>query len=378
MASTSRRDALQWTPTKPRRLWGCLPQTAVPSEEARAGQLITVVRHTERLDDVVGRVREQGPPPGKEHEYPWANIPPPWPAWDAPITEHGKFLAKKEAQAIRRRCESMDSERRTVVCVTSPMTRCVETAVEMCVELGCPLLVDQELCERFDELGIGVEAAARPPVLPSWEEIVEKHPNAPLVNRCSIGVPPSRIETRSETRTRFTKSLQRYLDCGIRWGVDFVLCTHAYGVKVMLHLLDPRVIPKELKVQYCGSFTAHRRARLLRRVSDDDVAGPVQIPRRPLRCRYTVRRGEHICTRAELGMKPSTSLASDVRRTLPWGFLGKLPETEKSNRVALGKSLHHGTRVPPVARQQSVDRTSSTPNVLLDHTLEGPLPNAPV
>eukprot|EP00928_Gymnodinium_smaydae_P078712 TRINITY_DN62803_c0_g1_i1.p1 TRINITY_DN62803_c0_g1~~TRINITY_DN62803_c0_g1_i1.p1 ORF type:complete len:406 (+),score=71.39 TRINITY_DN62803_c0_g1_i1:95-1312(+) len=237
---------------------------------ARWPQLLAAIRHTERSDRPCAELKKLkacGPPPGQEDDWPWNPTGKrPWSVWDPPITENGRALARKQANKLRDALAEQslalrgENDTQRLCVVSSPMTRCVETALEVCDVLQCPMLIDTELCECFHKASLGQDEA---PTLPTYQEIQEKFPDAPIINTGPLGATPYFPESLDQSRVRFAGMLERYLERGAVTQTDFILCSHADAIVAYACLLKPELHTRGVAAcDYAGFISASRTASL--------------------------------------------------------------------------------------------------------------------
>eukprot|EP00928_Gymnodinium_smaydae_P072113 TRINITY_DN55533_c0_g1_i1.p1 TRINITY_DN55533_c0_g1~~TRINITY_DN55533_c0_g1_i1.p1 ORF type:complete len:393 (-),score=37.37 TRINITY_DN55533_c0_g1_i1:162-1340(-) len=238
-----------------------------PKRKPRATTKIAVVRHGERLDDTNAALW-QGSQPGKKYPY------------DSPITAEGRRQASSVSQDL--------ASRGFDLVVTSPLTRCVQTAVVICKDLGLPLCIDNELGEVFNPQYFGERWSKRAPELRNSEEVLGMvPPGVRLLGRattgnCSghqhsrsqdrlvdvletelrshsafLGAQPVWPETVEDARVRYGRRVKCYASLGRQLGANIVLVTHGFCVQTCATLalaseygVDCKSIVR--RVRYCG------------------------------------------------------------------------------------------------------------------------------
>lgn len=258
-------DALTWDQ---RAGGGCCG--GAPFMAAKYDHFVAVMRHSERIDGpgVADRLRDEGPPPGKENEWPWAkDVPENFELWNPPLTDRGIPLAEEHARNLlecfretAQKVRGRELDFGKVAVVTSPLRRCVATALEVCKVFGCGLLVDIELCEIYDEKAMHSKTQI---TLPDYEAVQKEFPDAPICNEGPLGSKPQWQENWKEYRARYARMLERWLNRGAQTQMDYILVSHGDFLPCALNLVKPETwFNAELKIDYCAFMVISRTAEL--------------------------------------------------------------------------------------------------------------------
>jgi len=239
---------------------GCFQAAPPPPElianpepdEAPFKCAVAVVRHGERQDQINPRgwfKSELG------QAYPF----------DCPITEQGRESARSVANALR------NSGQEFALVVSSPYVRCVQTAAEICEELGLQLAIDAELSEIYGPRTHG--QWKKPPPRRNLSQIsaLAKLHGVPLQDSkllvrnegCdffgSHSIWPEHLE---DARIRLVSRVEQYLARSIQLRRNFILVTHGDCVAAALGLLlssqpgeNRQVVTK---INYCAYAVAER------------------------------------------------------------------------------------------------------------------------
>lgn len=187
-----------------------------------------------------------------------------WP-FDPPLSDRGladaSVVAARELHSHHK--NAIRSSEECWVVVSSPYLRCVQTAVEVCVELGpkSVLILDQELGEVYgpEIMGDHEPAAVRRPVEAAWQFCNSRHVKyRPQL----LGRPPGWPETIVQMRTRVLRCFLRYLRRGALAHRNFVIVTHADGVGAALAAMPSMQGRLIERVEFCGMFFASASANV--------------------------------------------------------------------------------------------------------------------
>jgi len=207
-----------------------------------------VMRHAERADAASSWSQD-----------PWAlsTDAAQWPH-DPPLSDSGRIDAQQVARGELLGLEDGDDSAEDVwVVVSSPYFRCVQTAVQVCLEIGpkAVLLLDNELGEVYGPEIMGDDEPTC--VLRPAEETklyVQSH-HVRYRSR-SVGKWPAWPEYILQMRTRVLCCFLRYLRRSSLARKNFVLITHADGVAAAIAAM-PAIQGRAIeKVDYSGLFVA--------------------------------------------------------------------------------------------------------------------------
>lgn len=239
---------------------GCCPPSPLPAAEIAIPEpdeppfkcAVAVVRHGERQDQIDPRAwfkSELG------QAYPF----------DCPLTEKGRESARSVANVLRK------SGQKFALVVSSPYVRCVQTAGEICEELGLQLAIDSELGEIYGPRTYG--QWKNPPPRRDLSQI------SSLTKLCGVPLQDSKLlvcnedcdffgshsswpETLEDARLRLVSRVEQYLARSIQLRRNFILVTHGDCVAAALGLLlssqpgeDRQVVTK---IDYCAYAVAER------------------------------------------------------------------------------------------------------------------------
>eukprot|EP00927_Polykrikos_kofoidii_P017209 TRINITY_DN17813_c0_g1_i1.p1 TRINITY_DN17813_c0_g1~~TRINITY_DN17813_c0_g1_i1.p1 ORF type:complete len:584 (-),score=84.49 TRINITY_DN17813_c0_g1_i1:72-1823(-) len=214
-------------------------------------QVFGVVRHAERADGAYAFFRGGRWTQTADFQM--------WPL-DPPLSDAGIEAASDIGHFVQEFITECSS--RIHVVITSPFARCVQTAAEICLQLGptTRLIIDRSLGEVF---GPSVMGSAEPvlPVRPigvamDWVKHVgvQIHPRA-------IGAWPSWPEDLKAARRRYANRFLTYLQRGKTARRNFILVTHADGVGAALSMMPSQVGKNISSVEYGGMFLARRQGQ---------------------------------------------------------------------------------------------------------------------
>jgi hypothetical protein len=211
-------------------------------------QFIGVLRHTERADSDFATLGNRYWTRSDDcKKFPL----------DPPLSDDGVTHAMKIGQQLHRVAIEKDVVLHSVV--TSPYLRCIQTALEVCVQLGADtnLIVDYSLGEIYGPCVMGTNK-------PNGKHLVRD--TAHIIQLCrSRGVTcdlqhigkwprwPEKLET---GRSRFANRFLTYLRRGVRVRRNFLIVTHADCVGSSLSVMPSQVGVE--KIEFGGMFLAHR------------------------------------------------------------------------------------------------------------------------
>lgn len=211
-------------------------------------QLCAVVRHGERADTVFETNGWSQTDDFKKHPN------------DPPLTRAGKNQARTVGCTLKRMANGVNGSLFHIV-VSSPYLRCLQTAIEICHELGphVSLLIDYEIGEIYGPDTMGNEdpgSSSRR----SWESLADYCAQQGVkVRGRPVGQWPTWPETLRSARERFAKRYLRYLHRSLKAKRNFVLVTHADAVATALTLMPSSKDKFIEKVDFCGYFFGCRQ-----------------------------------------------------------------------------------------------------------------------
>eukprot|EP00928_Gymnodinium_smaydae_P032665 TRINITY_DN23594_c0_g1_i1.p1 TRINITY_DN23594_c0_g1~~TRINITY_DN23594_c0_g1_i1.p1 ORF type:complete len:739 (-),score=153.29 TRINITY_DN23594_c0_g1_i1:182-2398(-) len=211
-------------------------------------QFFAVVRHAERADH--WSALADGRSWLQTHDYAR------WPL-DPPLSDDGALAAREIG---RRLGDAAEADGAAVhVVVSSPYFRCVQTAAEMCRELGphVRLLLDFSLGEVYGPSVMGSEEPAG--AVRSIEQVLAycSARGVACLAR-SIGTWPTWPEDLQSARQRFAGRFLDYMCRSFKSQRNFVLVTHADGVGAALRVMPSHVNQIVQRIEYGGYFLACR------------------------------------------------------------------------------------------------------------------------
>eukprot|EP00931_Biecheleriopsis_adriatica_P102326 TRINITY_DN77311_c0_g1_i1.p1 TRINITY_DN77311_c0_g1~~TRINITY_DN77311_c0_g1_i1.p1 ORF type:complete len:423 (-),score=57.94 TRINITY_DN77311_c0_g1_i1:286-1554(-) len=201
---------------------------------------LAVIRHTER-EDSASEWRS------RLEQVCWQ--------YDPALSQNGILQATSVAADLASKSQTTFD-----VVVTSPYFRCVQTAVELCKQMGSEtsLLLDRSLSEIYGREVMGDEQPLSPESVLRPLDDVRRYcsENGVKVRTQVLGSWPRWGEHKGSARSRFAQRFLQYLNRSQRSGLSFALVTHGDGVAAMLSTM-PAMKGKEIrKVDFGGYFLA--------------------------------------------------------------------------------------------------------------------------
>lgn len=218
-----------------------------------ATQLIGVVRHTERADSLWSAAHESAWQGSED----FAKFP-----TDPPLSANGLV----EAQEIGQRVYSWAQDSASVVhlVISSPYMRCVQTATEICKELGpsTRLLIDCSLSEVHSPDVLG-DAEPRHITRPLQDAIAYAQSRGVNCKDQSVGRYPVWPETLRSARWRFAQRFLAHLHRSLKVRRNCIIVSHAECVGVALSMMPSQVESGRhvAKVEFGGMFLARRQTQ---------------------------------------------------------------------------------------------------------------------
>eukprot|EP00928_Gymnodinium_smaydae_P026588 TRINITY_DN20829_c0_g3_i1.p1 TRINITY_DN20829_c0_g3~~TRINITY_DN20829_c0_g3_i1.p1 ORF type:complete len:665 (+),score=108.14 TRINITY_DN20829_c0_g3_i1:68-2062(+) len=211
-------------------------------------QAFGVIRHTERADDAFSFWRG-GRWTQSSDFHQWSLDPP---LSDVGI-EQATAIGAETAQLAR------DSDTEIHVIISSPYFRCVQTAVEICRELGgrVKLIVDNSIGEIFGPSIMGSDRPAAP-VRPFKDAIDYCSSHGVKLYGSAIGTMPAWPEDLKAARRRYANCFLKYLHRSSKTKRNFILVTHADGVGAALHMMPSHAGEAVSSAEYGARFFGHR------------------------------------------------------------------------------------------------------------------------
>lgn len=264
---------------------GKLQKPAEWSSRQLPHRLFCVVRHSERAD-ALGALFT-GKPWTLTEEF---RVYP----TDPPLSDAGRQQAEHIGQQVREfadrwseRPANMDSgscppAQGIHVVVCSPYLRCVETAIQVCRQLGpqCKLIVDNSLAEVYGTCILGENEPVRR-LQPFWR-VTALARGAGI--RCAAkpcGVFPSWPESLKGARLRYAATFFNYLQRAESAKRNFVLVSHADCLATVLALMPSKAGHLIDSVSYGATVFAYRPG------TDARLQGPVGQAMSDLRSRLS-------------------------------------------------------------------------------------------
>jgi broad specificity phosphatase PhoE len=227
---------------------GCSSSSAPKKYEQKFTQTIVILRHSERLDHVLGD-DYKSTPQGKA-----------WP-FDTPLTDKGIQIAKETAKAL-----AQVHHRANFACVvSSPYHRCMQTAAEVCHLLNLPMMIDQEMGEVWEEQMPSDKPPHRSPVqlkeMAKELGLTVKNPDLPEGGYKLFGKPPQKHpESVSDGHKRHLVRVQYYIEQSSKTQQNFLICSHAPAVAALADIFNRGNVNIE-KLEYCAYVVADRKAK---------------------------------------------------------------------------------------------------------------------
>lgn len=214
-------------------------------------QFFSVIRHEERADGWNAFVHGQRWTQSEDFTR--------WP-FDPPLSDAGIEGARKIGQKMRSCAEACGSPLHVVV--SSPYFRCVQTAVEICREIGpdVRLLIDHSLGEVYGPAVMGeIEPAGA--TRPVNQALAYCSSKGVACESRTIGAWPVWPEDLKYARWRFASRFLVYLHRSVVAQRNFILVTHADGVGAALRMMPSHSGSVLERVEYGGHFIAKRQIR---------------------------------------------------------------------------------------------------------------------
>jgi len=206
-----------------------------------------VIRHTERADAPFAAVTPGMPRWTQSPDF--AN----WP-FDPPLSEEGKKAADEIGKRVldfSKRCGTKVS-----VIVSSPYTRCLQTASRICAQLDGKIIVDNSLGEIF---GPSIMGSTEPKycVRGADEALTRTVRKRQLIRQPrALGSWPKWPEEARAARHRFATRFLTYLQRSLTTKRNFLLVTHADCVGAALGVMPSHCGRIVEKIEYGGMFLA--------------------------------------------------------------------------------------------------------------------------
>eukprot|EP00418_Pyrodinium_bahamense_P063503 CAMPEP_0179091980 /NCGR_PEP_ID=MMETSP0796-20121207/42045_1 /TAXON_ID=73915 /ORGANISM="Pyrodinium bahamense, Strain pbaha01" /LENGTH=252 /DNA_ID=CAMNT_0020789579 /DNA_START=19 /DNA_END=775 /DNA_ORIENTATION=- len=219
------------------------------AQAAAADAAFAVVRHTERADSWSATVNGES----WHHTDDFRR----WGPMDPPLSDDGLQAAGVIGQRLRGSAEACGAELHVVV--SSPYLRCVQTAVEICRELGpsVRMLLDSSLGEIYGPSVMGPEEPAG-----------TTRPTELLVDYCrargvvcplhGVGQQAFWPEDLAAARRRFAGRFLEYIHRGTKVQRNFVLVTHADCLGAALRLMPTHADQIVRRADFGAMFLARR------------------------------------------------------------------------------------------------------------------------
>lgn len=208
-----------------------------------------VMRHAERADNC-------WPP----HEWATSDDAALYP-FDPPITETGRAKVRHIA-ATEFHCNSEEDGSPGWVVVSSPYQRCVQTAAEVCSELGSgtPLILDHSFGEVF---GPEVMGETKPCTVTRPLEDLQKYcvERQVFLRMQPVGRWPKWPEFMSQARARVLRRFLQHLRRSTATRRNLLIVTHADGVAAALTAMPATQGRLIDKVEGSGFFVAETKLR---------------------------------------------------------------------------------------------------------------------
>ena len=226
--------------------WG--QERAAPSR-----QFIGVLRHTERFDSAFATLDGGywlGSRESKEFPY------------DPPLSDNGVSHATQIGQNVRRATNEFDVVVHSVA--TSPYLRCVQTALEVCCQLGpdTNLIVDCSLGELYGPHCMGTTEPKKAPLIRDIRHIVQLCRSRGITCEPQyVGQWPTWPEDLQSARRRFAKCFLKYLRRSVRVRRNFLIVSHADCVGSALSMMPSQGVAIVEKIEFGGMLLAHRLLR---------------------------------------------------------------------------------------------------------------------
>mmetsp|Transcript_107044 Transcript_107044/g.194822 ORF Transcript_107044/g.194822 Transcript_107044/m.194822 type:complete len:734 (-) Transcript_107044:99-2300(-) len=212
-------------------------------------QLFAVVRHVERADGAYAFV-QGGARWSQTEDFRQ------WPL-DPPISDGGMEAVQVLAQKVRGFAESTSSQIHVVIC--SPYYRCIQTAVEICRELGpkVRMLIDRGIGEVYGPAIMGPNEPTCP-VRPIDQTHAFCRSRGVVCHSKLIGKWPTWPEDLKAARLRYANRFLTYLQRSAVTRRNFIMVTHADCVGSALSMMPSQADHAVQSIEYGGTFVAKR------------------------------------------------------------------------------------------------------------------------
>lgn len=314
-------------------------------QNRKQSQFFAVVRHTERADHWSATVNGERWIQTEDFQL--------WGPTDPPLSDDGRVAAQEIGKRLYTSVEACDSQVHVVV--SSPYLRCVQTAVEICRELGegTRIILDHSLGEIY---GPSVMGQDEPTGVTRPTELLLSycHSHGVQCEEQGVGERPLWPEHLVEARRRFAGRFLDYLHYGTEAQRNFVLVSHADCVGAALRLMPSHTGQVLQRADFGAMFLAHREVQagdslgLMDMVSE--AVGAPQSPQSPsawtvetfdLRLRKRSKSGPDLFRQNLRSLARSNSKLWEDRVSRLLGELADQPLEEKGGMASIDSQAAH-------------------------------------
>lgn len=242
----SRRIESNQTSAPPKSRWrrSCCKCMTRRKADPPFQQMVVVMRHSERLDQV-------------DPNYGETELGQAWPH-DAPLTDRGVNLATEVAEELHHLNEEVGFS----AVATSPYLRCLQTAAIVAKRLDLPVVIDQELSELWGSVMPKDHLPHRSPIqLQALAEelgIEVMNPEIPQGGLKLFGKAPVEWPEELETcHKRYLVRIETYIRLSASTKQNYIIVGHAPGVVAAINIFE-RGNAEVLNTEFCGRVIARR------------------------------------------------------------------------------------------------------------------------